>query len=959
MSIVLPDQFLRAAFTFLTLLLGALGTFFLVAKLCGEKHRGLAYQAGAAAALFAMLNLATVQNFYIQLESFIIHFAALPWLFLTLINLLEDTSKKNAFIYFVVSFFASSQGFVSPLFFVYMALLAFFLGFYVLTHFLNWKAWAKAILIGIVTLLINAYWFFPLMYFSRTQSQVYVNAYNNQQSTQGFIDKSRKYGTVDQVALLRGFYVESADVSDTGKFFSIFEPVNAHINKPHVLAIGYGMFAFAVLGFGLYLWNIRKYTHAAVATGFLFTFTFMAASTAPFSWISDMVQQIPAIRQAFRVAFTKFSISLAFFYALGFGLAVYYVLLWLGKLPKSFVPKFFQYSSTALICGCVLYFGYPVFQGHFLYQRTKLEIPDSYFKLYDYLKTQPREGKILNLPQGWNYGWSVYKWGYSGSGFLWYGIEQPILDRAFDSWGNYNEAYFWELNYILYSDKAPFFDNLVRKYGIRYILIDTNILPYQKTRDILYSDKLLSYIQDSPNYRLVKEFPSKNRKADSLKLYEVLVNRAEQQEIRVSPIADRKNVQPAYSYTNFDQAYLQYGDYYTETAKAPDVYYPFRALFTGRNTDETTPELTISSDSAGLAFRKQVPAIVREDSYQLATDPAGLGDYTEGFVTRISRDDNVLTATVKQPLEATNSGVFLAYYDSTRDKSFFKKPVNNCFGTEPGADQFLSLEAIRNEYFRFRSRNAENCLDLYFPDAPQNVGYLIEVEHRYRTGNRFRTNIINETTRRIDIDNYLSLSRYFIKDYLIYPPMKLDGIGFTLRFNNVSIYPAETANDLKSVKIYQFPYADLSNTRYVTLKARDNNGSLLTYHQSYHPDWLAYRFSDTPSWFDHLFPFFRGKRLNRHVQVNNWANGWISDKPMSSATVAVVFWPQYLAYIGYALLIGVGLATLALPRSKNPASRKFDFHNPPKPNRDRYRGEDVQNEILLEEEVKDRILGKW
>ena len=42
-------------------------------------------------------------------------------------------------------------------------------------------------------------------------------------------------------------------------------------------------------------------------------------------------------------------------------------------------------------------------------------------------------------------GWNYYDWGYRGSGFLWYGIKQPILDRAFDVWDKSSEKYYEEI----------------------------------------------------------------------------------------------------------------------------------------------------------------------------------------------------------------------------------------------------------------------------------------------------------------------------------------------------------------------------------------------------------------------------------------------------------------------------------------------------------------------------------
>ncbi|MEK7522231.1 MAG: hypothetical protein AAB569_01505, partial [Patescibacteria group bacterium] len=71
--------------------------------------------------------------------------------------------------------------------------------------------------------------------------------------------------------------------------------------------------------------------------------------------------------------------------------------------------------------------------------------------------------------------------------------------------------------------------------------------------------------------------------------------------------------------------------------------------------------------------------------------------------------------------------------------------------------------------------------------------------------------------------------------------------------------------------------------------------------QSYSPGWIA---------------ISNGKIL-QHVLVNNWANGWVLDDRSSMIdvrnnnlgskiydlkSILIIFWPQYLEFLGFALL---------------------------------------------------------
>src|ERR1035437_5659126 len=71
MSLVVPLQYLRSVFTFLMLLIGSLGTFFLIRKILTDKTEAIMNGSALIGSLFYMLNLATIQQFYIQLEAFI------------------------------------------------------------------------------------------------------------------------------------------------------------------------------------------------------------------------------------------------------------------------------------------------------------------------------------------------------------------------------------------------------------------------------------------------------------------------------------------------------------------------------------------------------------------------------------------------------------------------------------------------------------------------------------------------------------------------------------------------------------------------------------------------------------------------------------------------------------------------------------------------------------------------
>ena len=68
---------------------------------------------------------------------------------------------------------------------------------------------------------------------------------------------------------------------------------------------------------------------------------------------------------------------------------------------------------------------------------------------------------------------------------------------------------------------------------------------------------------------------------------------------------------------------------------------------------------------------------------------------------------------------------------------------------------------------------------------------------------------------------------------------------------------------------------------------------LLTLSQGYEKGWTAW---------------LGGEKLE-HVKVNSWANGWMIEESECSGNdickVIIVYWPQYLEYIGFGLIFFV------------------------------------------------------
>lgn len=593
LSLILPLEAIRPFFTFLCLYLGGLGMFLLVKLLLNqikESEENLRFGTwdfkfidyiALFASLFYVLNLGTLQMFYVQLETFIVHFASLPLLFWIVIRILQKPSRKSLILFFLINFFSTLQGFIPSLFVAYFTTLLIFLAVFTFPAFkIDFNRLRKSIFIIIFTLVVNAYWFLPLGYYQVTRNSIFLNSYNNLVSTEHFIDVNKKYGDFKDVAIVKGYLFDSYEL---GEF--VLQPWINHYKIPFVPAIAYSLFAIGVIGLLYALFFIKNWTAKAFCGIYLYFFLSLSTNTFPFSLITQLLQAVsPTYQQAFRTAFTKFSLGLTFSYSIAIGIGLFVLLNLLikkGKNLKSIKTIF------CLLFLLLFFYSLPTFRGNFLYKRLTVDMPKAYFDVFNFFKGK-ENARIADFPQDCSEGWFAYKWGYFGSGFYWYGLEQPVMARTFDVWSNYNENYYWEVSQALREQDYKKVDSIINKYNIKWVLFDPNFIFCRSQRSVFTSNDFLDYLKSSGNYSLVGIF--EKDLSSPIHLFE---NKNYKTKNFVS-IKENLSSVNQYKWSDTDIAYFDLGDYFN--SKNPQTYFPFSNLFTKRVFDNKNPEINIQKD---------------------------------------------------------------------------------------------------------------------------------------------------------------------------------------------------------------------------------------------------------------------------------------------------------------------------------------------------------------------------
>lgn len=949
LSFIVPVDTLRWFFHFGMLFSGSVGIYVLTTRyLLAHYAWSVRRAAGMAAAMFYCFNLATLQMFYVPFEPFSAHFGMLPWLLWGMLEFLKTGTRRSLWLFIFLSILSIPQGAVVTVFMVYLIIIACICG----AVAVHTKQWKRSVVVLFLTIAINGYWFFPTLSFALHKSGENVAALNNIMSTETVLLKNRKYGTLDNTALLKGYLFDNIDVDPDGATNPQMAPWVTHLDRPGVVWIGYALFLLSMLGIAAsVIYGVSRGWYFILPLSFSFT---MLSNDAPvFSSVAGLFYRLPLFSQIFRFPFTKFSLAtgffLALFYAIGCALLLHSI--------RHKAGRWFVWGVYMIL---PLIFCFPFFSGNLISDKNRVVIPQEYFSVYEFFRQQPKNERIANFPQYSFWEWMHYRWNYSGAGILWFGIDQPILDRNWDSWGKENENYYHEVSYAIYSNNPVLFSRVLEKYQVRWILIDPNLISLSSAKES-YIQQLKTMVESDENFRLAGNF-------GQISIYRIDKYLHPEQFVY---IADNPvQVEPVYAWNNYDRAYMDYRTYIspssdsqaTAGASIRRTFYPFRSLFTGRRESERAFVFeehsgyysflsTIPQDYAGGTL--SIPALISDEGVKVDERNTDQRDdiapqvFLDGKFLPLAPDEESSGSTKLQliPFDGGGEGKLeIKVPKSGRTINVSDLHSEECSYDKDHQSTVRHFTEKSEKMVRFSTLNAIDCMGAYISQISHRRGYIIELTSRHVQGLPLAFWIDNLTLRRKDLEVYLGRNTAVHKEYYVQPPMDYFGMDYTLHFNNVSIGKEKSINDLGQIRINPIPYRFLTSLRVtdgatsgisggntqlagvshpnpgwyqITLQSTDSapSPSTLVLSQSYDEGWKAYAVSCTLSVvsckFRAALPFLFFEENKNHVLVNNWSNGWLlekqprptDDQPLADTTILLVFLPQYLSYVGYGSLV--------------------------------------------------------
>jgi len=920
-SFILPQSLIRYFYHFLMLFLGGLGAFELF-KFRRNNDKIIPF----FGALFYILNLGTVQMFFLPFEPFSTFFAFLPWGIWSFLNIIQskkekkteilkpacrqarqvqddkNNHKKKLLLFLLINLLGTPSFYTQQLFVVYILI------FGLITIGLIWKInksktkiIKNSLFSFILIFIVNSFWLLPQIYFVKTSSSVVFEAKGNQLATEDTYFQNKEKGTLPYFLRLEGFYFDLLDKNNNPLFFAW----QNHFKKFFFL-----QYFFAILMIlGVY-YSFKKKDYLFIPLFFLLAFIFLN-NTWPVSLFDSLWRANKILNQIFRSPFTKFIIPYSLVYSYFISQGILFLKEKFFANFKILTPYYF------LITTFLIFYSLPSFFGYFISSEMKVKIPSDYFNIINYFKNEDKNKRIALLPEYTFWGWYQNKWGYNGSGFLWYGIEQPIVSRTFDVWSNVSESYFWEIKQAITEENLFKFEKVLEKYQIDYLLLDLSLKPITGTYKAIQYDRILNLLEKSQKVKLVKD-------ARYLRLYQIINKNQPKEFFTVK--TNLVNAGPKIRITDNDELFYRFGDYYINQSKPKDIYFPFLDLTSTTRIKNKKWEIFEDKDYFIIEAKTDFDI---KDYY--------LGNFQPEYQASIFENETLSSFSANLNWQKENNSLKV-FFDKILVKKINQNEINinkNCF------------------------KNT-NCLGINLPFLPQKYGYLLKIKSKNFSGRRPFFYILDETKK----NTYLEERLKDDVEYFILPESYQYGLGYSIVFHNQSYQNLKSKNQIESVEVYLLPYQNLkslfltSNLFYLNIDRIHNRTfetvdfaakkigyflyqisnfqispnqfpATLYLSQSYHPGWKAYivkhETSNVKRFLNTFFPFIFGKEIKEHVLVNNWANGFIVEtgqslsklvttssnqlQPVSTSfnkfqpVITIIFWPQYLEFLGFILLI--------------------------------------------------------
>ena len=593
LKLFVPNHLHRYLFTFLMLFIGGMGMYFYLINiwLTKIKDNFRNWLAGFGA-LYYILNIITLQEFFINFELFSVEFAFFPFVLLTIHTISSKVNIKNILLLIGTILLITPCAYVPTIFYlayIFFIIYAFFVNLHIQENIL--KTLKMTGFIALIIFVVSSFWMLPNLYYAFHNSHYVTESRANQMFDMEALWSVREAGTIDNFLTGIHFIFNWKDYNfKTSQYEFIYESWNKHLSNE---AVTYLLIFFNLVSMAGFISTVFDFKKGKKRWGmiciYIFTTTFVWIGLFLPNALTSLIYKFGIIKESFRNPFTKLSNFYSFVITIMLCSYIEQVVYVFKKLKYRFISVFIPIILLLVFFISLIYTAWPSFNSSFLNDKLRIKYPSEYFEMFTYLKTKPTSSRVLELPFLSDEGWLYYNWpnqgfgnGYQGMGFYLFGIPQPLMTPDHARWTESTDFFYHELRQAMNNQNALQLKNVFEKYHINLVVVDeTSMWKYKTEYDYTKIHQILTKIGYSKIWS--KSFLSIYEIPDQIEKDKLLVPK---QVNFVS--ANTKRIRRDYVYENI-------GEYITTDQNKADLIFPFINL-----TSLQLFNVTFKNDSVGI-----------------------------------------------------------------------------------------------------------------------------------------------------------------------------------------------------------------------------------------------------------------------------------------------------------------------------------------------------------------------
>jgi len=451
LSPLVPSWVISQGYIFLTLLISVIS----ISKLTGTLTRSRLAQ--FLAGFIYLTSLLTLWVYSFPVHLFVAAYAFTPLVLWRLFCSLKNPTHLNKLFLLLTSIMLGTAALTATMFLVLTGLI-FYLGL-AYTHSL--KSQFKQLIASLLLLLLpHLFWLPTFALYVQTNRDALQNSAINREITSTTIQSEHTINTPDNVIRFAGAWL---DTKENGTEFT-YPYHDFYRTNPLGINLGYLVPTLALIGAILAFSKLRKapffsYLIPLPIVGLILIKGTNPPFNAPYLWLD---QNIPLFHQVFRWGSSKFWPLLA----IPLPLLVSFIF---TQIRSRTVKAFLAFTTTIAL----FIYSTPIWQGQLIRPDVYLTLPAEYNSLNNELSDH--KGRLATTPNTNTRYFRKHDWGFWGSVFLNYLLENPTTEKALIIGSNENEQAFTVLDHLYYSASPPAYSNALARYQIPNVLSDHSV----------------------------------------------------------------------------------------------------------------------------------------------------------------------------------------------------------------------------------------------------------------------------------------------------------------------------------------------------------------------------------------------------------------------------------------------------------------------------------------------------